>query len=131
MKVIRFDREQPIPLIDAWIYGPRVSRRVKLIFDTGAQFSIMDTGLIEEIGYSARDALQAGAVYGAAGEAQEGYLLQLNWIQVFGKRIEQPKVGAFDFVHSAHFGAEGVLGFDVIRDLHLEMDGPGGLLRIF
>jgi len=58
MEVIQFDREADLPIIDARIHGPRRSHKVKLIFDTGAQFSIIDTRLIEEIGYSAIDGIQ-------------------------------------------------------------------------
>jgi hypothetical protein len=131
VEIINFDRAEPLPIIDAHIFGPRNSLRVKLILDTGAEFTIVDTGLIEEIGYSARDAKHISAVLGASGDAQDGYILEMKALRFFGKKAKLVTVGAFDFDHFAHFGAHGVLGFDVIKQLHLEMDGPKGVLKVF
>ncbi len=131
MEVIKFDRLEPLPIIDAHISGPRSSLKLKLIFDTGAEYTIVDTGLIEEIGYSARDATHISAVLGASGEAQDGYILEMRALRFLGKKAASVTVGAFDFDHFSHFGAQGVLGFDVIKQLHLEMDGPKGVLKVF
>jgi hypothetical protein len=131
MEVIICDRKAALPIIDAHISGPRSSLKVKLIFDSGAEFSIVDTGLIEEIGYSARNAKHISAILGASGEAQDGYVLEIKALSFFNKKAENVAVGAFDFEHFAHFGAQGVIGYDVIKRVHLEFDGPAGLLKFF
>ena len=131
MEVIQFDRQSPLPIIDARIYGPRKSHKVRLVFDTGAQFSIIDTGLIEDIGYSARDARHVSCVLSASGASQDGYLLEIKALGFFGRKRRGVFVGAFDFEHFVQFGANGLLGFDLIKQLHLELDGPHGVLKIF
>ena len=31
----------------------------------------------------------------------------------------------------SHFGIDGLLGFDLIKQMHFELNGPQGLLKIF
>lgn len=50
MRVIKFDRSQDIPIIDAKIRGPLGTRRIRLVFDTGCGLTQIDTCLIENIG---------------------------------------------------------------------------------
>ena len=40
-------------------------------------------------------------------------------------------VAAFDFSNWEEEGIDGLLGWDMIRLLHLEMDGPKGKLIVF
>ena len=129
--IVAFDRRQPIPLVDAVVRGPRSSQRVRLVFDTGAGLTILDTPLIEEIGYSARDGSIEAGILSAMGEEQAGYVVAIDSIAVLGKKWRSVHVGAFDFDHFEHFGAHGLLGFDLIKGLHLEMDGPAGRLAVY
>ncbi len=131
MAEISIDSDAPLPIIDARIFGPLGAHKIKLIFDTGSQYSIIDTGLVEDIGYSARDAVRAAQVRGATGDPQGGYLVSIKAMKFFGKKAENVIIGAYDFEHFSHFGAHGVLGFDVIKKLHLELDGPKGLLKVY
>ena len=112
------------------IFGPVGSTKVKLVFDTGAEFTMVDTAAIEHIDYSAKDGTMSASVQGATEDRQSGYMLKVSQFLLFGLRFSDLTVGAFDFEHFAKFGIRGVVGFDLIKPLHLEMDGPNGILKI-
>jgi len=129
VRTVKINRSQEVPEVKVLIAGPRSRQRVNLIFDTGAACTQIDTGLIEDIGYSISDALQTIKVLGSTGAAQEGYIIQVDFISFLGKKIEQPHVGVYDFENFP--GVDGLLGWDVISQLHIEMIGPEGILKIF
>ena len=131
MQLIEFDRTQDIPIVEALIKGPRSSQRVRLVFDTGSAVTQLDTGMIEDIGYSAADAEMIVRVEGATGEPQEGYLVPVKSLVLFGIQFPTHQVAVYDFDNFAKHGIDGLLGFDVIKQLHLEMIGPEGSLKIF
>ncbi len=131
MKVVHFDPTQDIPIIDAILKSPSETARARLVFDTGSGLTQVDISLIEELGYSARDSHGHYHIQGPSGESVAGYKIRLKNLSVFGKRIEELEVGAIDFDNFSHFGISGLLGFDVIKTLHLELDGPTNTLNVF
>lgn len=130
MREIRFDRTQDIPIVSLKIFGPRESTRVNIVFDTGSAITQIDTDLIETIGYSAIDAVQLMSVRGAVGEAQEGYVVKMKKLRIFGIDFHNVPVLTYDFDNFAEYGVDGLLGFDVIKDLHLELIGHEGKLIV-
>lgn len=130
-KVFKFKQTESVPTVFARIYGKNDDRRVRLVFDTGAAMSQLSTVIIESLGYSARDAVSRASAHGPSGPMDEGYALHLEELVVFGKRFQQPLVAAFDFDHLQASQIGGLLGFDIIKQLHLEMNGPKGELIIF
>jgi predicted aspartyl protease len=130
VKVIQFDRTQAIPVVDSRIFGPNKNRKVGLVFDTGSSITQVDTEFIERIEYSARDAVYVRGVQGAIGGVQEGYVVRLKKLSVFGVEFDDLPVLVYDFDNFKDEGIDGLLGFDVIKQLHLELDGPNGLLKV-
>ena len=131
MQVLKVDFSQEIPLIDAVVMGQRGSRRCKLVFDTGCGMTQIDTALLENLGYCAREAIERISVRGPAGEAQEGFAIRVKKLSLFGMTFSELAIAAYDFDNFSQYGIDGLLGFDVIKRLHLEMDGPAGILKIF
>lgn len=131
MKTFRFKRDQEIFIVTARIFGPRASTKVHLVFDTGSAISQIDTGIIDELGYSAKAGQYITSIQGPAGDAQPGYVLTLDRLVVLGIPFDNLAVGAFDFDNYSREELDGLLGFDVIKQLHLEMDGPKGELTIY
>ena len=130
MKVINFDREQAIPLVDARLYSPVRNRRIALVFDTGSAITQIDTEFIERLGYSASDAERISGVKAAVGDVQEGYILRLKKLAIFGVEFTDLPVLVSDFDNFKDDGVDGLLGFDVIKELDLEFRGKEGLLII-
>lgn len=103
MQIINFDRTQDIPIVDAIILGPITHERVRLVFDSGCGLTQID----------------------------KGYVVGLESFKLFGYSISNLEVGVYDFDNFAHFGIDGLLGFDLIKQMHFELNGPQGLLKIF
>lgn len=131
MRKIEFDPLQDIPLVDAIIEGALRSRRIKLVFDTGCAITQIDTSLMETAGYSISDAYDTMSVHGPTGDQQEGYLVKARCLSIFGNQFEEVDVGVYDFDNFARYGIDGLLGWNMIRQFHLEMNGPLGSLTIF
>ena len=131
MRLIRFDQGQILPVVNAIISGPRSYRKVRLVFDTGSGLTQIDTSFTEYIGYSAIDAEKIISVQGATGDSQEGYLLKIQNLSIFGLKYDNLKVGVYDFTNFQKYRINGLLGFDVIKQMHLELDGRSGTLKIF
>lgn len=131
MREFKIDPLQDIPTIDAVLKGRLGSARTKLVFDTGAARTQFHTPVIEALGYSASNASGIVSVAGPSGPAQQGYLFQVQSIRVLGVEFNNIEVAALDFDNFSEEGLEGLLGWDLIKHLHLEMDGASKILRIY
>jgi len=131
MKEFKIDPLQDIPTVTAVLRGPLGSTRAKLVFDTGAAKTQINTPLIEAIGYSIADATTIVSMTGPSGPSQEGYAFQINSLNALGKEFYEVSVAAFDLENFGEEGLQGLLGWDLINGLHLEMDGSSKLLRVF
>ena len=125
------NRHKNTPLISAKLVGRGKPINLRLVFDTGAALTQFSTGIIESLGYSARDGIQEVTVSGPTGPLEVGYTLHLKELTVLGKKFSQPLVAAFDFDHLENANIDGLLGFDLIKEFHLEMNGPKGELVVF
>lgn len=130
MRVIRFDRSKEIPIVNALVLGRTGHERVRLVFDSGCGTTQIHTGVIKNLGYSEADAKRTTAVEEAAGPAQEGYLLCIKELRLFSIPFENIDVAAHDFTKFKRYGIDGLLGFDVIKQLRFELNGPEGVLKI-
>ena len=111
--------------------GPSGVRRVALFFDTGAALTQIHASVLARIGYDSKSEVGKATMIGAGGERHDGVLIRLQRIISLGTRIENLLVGAFDFSELAESGVDGLLGWDFIKQLHLEMHGPNGILKIY
>ena len=131
MRLIHFDRSKEIPIVDALVFGPRKHERLRLVFDSGCGKTQIDTSVIESLGYSARESIGLTVVKGPSGDTQEGYLVRVLDFKLFGISFPEMEVGAHDFDQFAKYEIDGLLGFEVIKQLRFEIDGPEGLLKIY
>lgn len=111
--------------------GKGQQKVARVIFDTGAAVTQVDTTFIELLGYSARDAHDRVRAHGPAGPIQEGYAVKVDSVEVLGKVFSAPEIAVYDFDNFGGSGIRGLLGFDLIQQLHLEMDGPLRELLVF
>jgi hypothetical protein len=130
-RTYRFSRTSNTPLVVAKLLGKGKPINVRLVFDTGAALTQFSTRIIESLGYSARDGIQEAVVSGPTGALQSGYTLHMEELTVLGKKFSQPLVAAFDFDHLDSANIDGLLGFDLIKEFQLELNGPKGQLVVF
>jgi len=127
----RFNTNQSVPQVYARIRGKHGSQRIRLVFDTGAFMTQIATSVIEELGYSARDGIRRITAYGPSGPIDEGYSVEISGLEVLNMQFKKMEIAVYDFNNLEAEGIAGLLGFDVIKQLHLEMNGPKGELVIF
>ena len=131
MRVIDFDPDAVIPIVNVKVRGPAASYRARLVFDTGCGLTQLNTDVVEFIGYSAAQGEQVIRISGATGEAQQGYSISVAGLSLFGRRFRNVLVGAMDFEHLGRQRIDGLLGWDVIKKLRIELDGPRGRLVVY
>ena len=122
---------QSVPQVYARIRGQNGSQRIRLVFDTGAFMTQIATSVIEELGYSARDGIRCITAYGPSGPIDEGYSVEIAGLEVLNMQFKKMEIAVYDFNNLEAEGIAGLLGFDVIKQLHIEMNGPKGELIIF
>lgn len=132
-RIFKFNRQSNTPIVIARLRGKSgIEIDAPLIFDTGAVCTQLHTSLVDDLGYSAAsDGLGLVSAVGPAGPLQDGYALHLEEVEVLGKTFKKPFVSAYDFDNLAKSRIVGLLGFDIIKQFHLEMDGQKGELLVF
>jgi hypothetical protein len=65
-----FVRERELIIVHAEVVGPAGRTKARLVLDTGAAATTLVPEVIEEIGYTRRDAYKAAKVHTAVGEEQ-------------------------------------------------------------
>ena len=131
MRTFRFDPKSRAPIVTALITGPRGVRKIRLVFDTGAEMTQVHTAKMQEVGYSLADAVSKATIVGAGGIEATGHIISLRKLFVLGSKAESLNVGMFEMTRLNASRIDGLLGWDVISAFHLEMDGPEGILKIF
>jgi len=126
-----FDPTEGTPVVNGVLSGPNGSRRITLVLDTGAVLTQIHVSTMTMLGYGAEQRIKKAVMIGAGGERHEGELFKCERNVTLGKKIEDFTFGVFDFSELAESGIDGLLGWDLIRQLHIEMDGPKGLLTVF
>jgi hypothetical protein len=131
MRTFHFNPTTKAPIVSAIITGPRGTRKVRLIFDTGAELTQFHSDTMHKVGYSNSDAVARANVIGAGGAESSGYVVNLKKLFVLGSKAEAFNVAVFEMRHLQAQRIDGLLGWDVIRAFRLEMDGPEGVLKVF
>lgn len=130
MQHIDLDDSWEVPVVNVLLKGrDRKRTRAKLVFDTGSALTQLDIDLVETLNYSALDATKVRSVKGATGESTEGYVFEMSALKIFNREFEVLPVLTYDFKNFP--GIDGLLGWDIIKQLHLTLNGPSKILSIF
>ena len=117
-------------MVSAVVVGPKGSSRVELVFDSGAANTQLHLGTLRSVGLSFDKRTPDISIRGVTGR-QQGFSCSLQRLHLFGKKRAQLMIAAFDFSDWAEDGIDGLLGWDLIEQLHLEMNGPKAMLKVF
>lgn len=90
----------------------------------------MDIEVFKRIAPTAVNSLQRAVIFGVGGKESDGILYTIPRFSVFGTNIEDFEVLFSDFSHWHQYEIAGLLGFDLIKRFHHEMDGLTGVLKI-
>lgn len=100
--------------------------RLNLVIDTGAVFTIIDTGIIDYLGYSAKDGHQRSTLDGAAGRS-EGYLIRVPKFQCLGFDLLNFEVACHDM--NSRLGVSGILGMNFLRQFQMDINFGTGVIH--
>lgn len=72
MKVTRFSRKRDLIVVCAWLWSPHRDKKVWLAVDTASSDTVVTPGMVDLLGYSARDGEQVMTVRSTIGREQGG-----------------------------------------------------------
>ncbi len=126
-----FDPASPTPLVTVILTGIKGAYKLRLLLDTGAYRTQIHQGSMIPLGYTENRKVRDAFAVGVGGARERGYEVIVPRLFVLGTRFEEMKISVFNMNYLDEEGIDGLLGWDVIRQLHLEMDGPQGILKMF
>lgn len=117
MKETRFDPAGDLLIVHARLWGPRGGKpaRLRLAIDTGATHSLVLPDIIDELGYSPRDADAITTVRAALGKEQ-GYLLRVSRFEALGFALPDFPLHVFDLADGV--GIDGLIGLSFLRQFN-------------
>ena len=127
MFVDRFDPLAGVLWVRARAFGPLGGKDLRLILDTGTVVTVLDTAVLDALGYSARMATARSSLLGVDG-AQEGYRLSLDRFEALGFALDGCSVLCHDF--DERLGVDGLIGMDLLAGRVVTIDGIRGLLTV-
>ena len=68
---------------------------------------------------------------GVGGAEEKGYMVCVPRLTFLGSFAENVELAIFDMDYLGNKNIDGLFGWDFVRLFHLEMDGPGGILKVF
>lgn len=96
---------------------------INLVVDTGAGLTIVDTSIIDYLGYSARDAFDTPTLDGAGG-ISNGYVIKLRRFRCLGFELDDFTVACHDM--NTRLGVTGLLGMNFLRHFRMDVDYNSG-----
>jgi len=120
-----------LPTVSAVLSGPKRGKQINFLFDTGAAITQVHLGTLRSLGFSFHDRQPDASMRGVTGPIEEGFSLQVGRLFLLGRMFHDITIAAFDLGEWAEEGIDGLLGFDLIRQFHIEMLGPEEILRVY
>jgi hypothetical protein len=127
MKLIRFDRDDTLILVDVRISGPLGEAECRFAFDTAATTSLVEPGILDSLGYSPLTGDEMSSVTSPVGR-EVGYLRRVENFCAFGFEHSDFQVNALDLDEEA--GIDGLLGLNFLRAYNYEVRSRDGVIRI-
>ena len=123
-----FDPAEGILWIRARVHGPQGSDELDCILDTGTSRTILDTSVLNTLGYSARMGTRLMNVSGVGGRLSS-YELRMIRFEVMGLELEGFPVLSQDIVPD-NVGVEGLIGMDLLAGHVLTIDARSGTVTL-
>lgn len=131
MLEFHFDPQGDAPVISAIISSPKGRRKVQLILDTGAERTQLHRRTMSRLGYTETAKTRSAKAIGVGGSVENGYMIRVPSISFLGTVAENVEIAVFDMDYLGGKNIDGLIGWDFIRQFHIEMNGPKGNLKVF
>ncbi len=126
MKTFHFDPASNLILVAATLTGKTGSMDLTLAVDTGASITLIEPGIIDFLGYSAKDGEKISIVSSALGN-EAGYTLRIPRFKCLGHVLHDFLINVHDLPAST--GVDGLLGLNFLRHFVVTIDYHKGLIR--
>lgn len=129
MKVTRFDPHQDLIIVDGYVWGRNAKQRraLSLVLDTGAGETIIIPGVLDELGYSARDGEERTVLRSAVGH-EEGFMIRVARFACLGHQDTDFRIHAHDLPEG--WGIDGLIGLSFLRQLNYEIRSREGRILV-
>ncbi|MFH1653672.1 MAG: retropepsin-like aspartic protease [Pseudomonadota bacterium] len=105
----------------------RREHSVKLVLDTGAAMTIVDTNIINYLGYSARDdGIRRSSLDGAGGKSV-GYVIRAPNFRCLNFELTDFEIACHDM--NTRLGVAGLLGMNFLKLFRLDIDFNTGQIN--
>lgn len=124
----RFDPAEGVVWVTARVFGPLGDRYLNCILDTGTPQTILDTAILDSLGYSAHMGTRVMNLSGIGGRLP-AYELPMARFETMGLILSPFAVLSQDIV-PANLGVEGLIGMDLVIGRILTIDGERGTISL-
>lgn len=122
-QITPFDATASLIIVEAQLWGPLGQTSLRLVLDTGATETLLVPDVVDDLGYSPRDAEIVTGVYSAVGKEQ-GYIRRVDRFSALGFDRTDFAVHVFDLAD--HYPIDGLVGLSFLRQLNYEVRSAEG-----
>ena len=101
--------------------------KLRLVFDPGAAYTLIDTGIIDDLGYSAQENMERiSSLDGAAGKS-EGYMIKLAKFKCLDQELKNFEIACHDL--NSNLGISGLLGMNFFKNFRMDINFKTGVVH--
>ncbi|MEW6102555.1 MAG: retropepsin-like aspartic protease [bacterium] len=124
---IKIDEKAPLIILTVVVNSKIGKRRIGMVVDTGATYTIIPWDIAEALGYKPELSQEKITIITASG-IEIAPLIKIDKIEVLGKEIKDVWVVCHDLPPQS--GVKGLLGIDSLRRLKIQIDFNKNLLKV-
>lgn len=122
-----FDPKLNLILVAGEVSGPLGRTALRLVLDTGASETLLVPEVVDDLGYSPRNAEAVTGVYSAIGKEQ-GYILRVAEFSALGFTVPDFRVHVFDLAD--RYAIDGLVGLSFLRRFNYEIRSAEGRILV-
>ncbi len=127
MVVVEFDPTLDLIYLEVEIVGPRRKGQFRFVLDTGCAETLITPEVVDEVGYSVRQAESITSVTTALG-SEPGYRLRVARFSALGHSRLDHRVNVHDLPEG--HGIQGLIGLDYLRHFHCDIRCDEGRILV-
>lgn len=127
MARIRLDPDLPAIVVGVTLESRVAKRRIKMVVDTGATYSMVPWEIAEALGYRPDLSSKRITLVTASG-VERVPLIKVDVMRVLGKGIRDAEAICHDLPARSY--VDGILGLRSLRELKAKLDFESGVLEI-
>ncbi len=99
---------------------------LRLVFDPGCAVTLVDTSIVDLLGYSAQiDSIRLSHLEGAGGRSK-GYIIEMPRFKSLNQELHNFEIACHDL--DSHLGISGLLGMNFFKHFKMDIDFSKGLI---